>query len=174
MSYHYLPMEKVSFPPVYNLPLTIGRLQWGLPGAFSSPSWTNPAPSACLLRRGAPALRSSSWPSSGSFQKLNLFPVLESPQLDTVLQIGPRKGRIERGSHLPRPPGHPSSDAAQDIAHLQSCKSTLMAHAKFFIYQDPQVLLSKATLKFFSHSAYIFGITTTQAQNLVYCFVEPQ
>jgi len=34
---------KVCFPPVYKLPLRMGTLQWGLPGAFSSPSWTPPA-----------------------------------------------------------------------------------------------------------------------------------
>jgi len=30
--------------------------QWGLPTTFSFPGWTSPAPSACIHRRGAPAL----------------------------------------------------------------------------------------------------------------------
>jgi len=48
-----------------DLPLNIGRLQWGHPIAFSSPGWTSPAPSAYLCRGGAAALSSSLWPSSG-------------------------------------------------------------------------------------------------------------
>ena len=61
--------EKVVFPPLYNLFLSIGRPQRGLPAAFSSPDRTSPVLPACLCRRGTLALRLSSWPSSGPFLK---------------------------------------------------------------------------------------------------------
>ena len=46
-------------------PSGTGKLLQGQLGAFSSSGWTAPTPSACPRRRGAPALWSSSWPSSG-------------------------------------------------------------------------------------------------------------
>ena len=57
------PMQKLDFLPVYVLPSSTGKPQWGLPSAFSSPDWRSLAPSACLYRRDAPALWPSSWPS---------------------------------------------------------------------------------------------------------------
>jgi len=44
--------------------------------------------------------------------QLYIFPVWEAPDLDTVLQLGPHKGRVEGSNHHPSPAGHPSSDAA--------------------------------------------------------------
>lgn len=38
--------------------------------------------------------------------------------LDAGLQVGPHEGRAEGDSHLPRPPGHTSVDAAQDADDL--------------------------------------------------------
>ena len=40
-----------------------------------------------------------------------------------------------------------SSDGAQDTICFLCCKNTLLAYVKFFIHQDPQVLLCRATLK---------------------------
>ena len=128
--------EKSWFPPVYELPLNVGRLYWSLHAAFSSPDWISPSLSACLHRKDTPALWSSSWPSSGPRQKLHLFPVLGAPDLDAVLQMVPHEGRVERHNHLLRPAGHPS-DAAQDTFGLMGCKCTLLAHVKLFICQDP-------------------------------------
>lgn len=51
--------------------VVLERPQWGPPGAFCSPGRIAPAVSACLHRRGAPALWLSSWPSS--------WPVLTGP-----------------------------------------------------------------------------------------------
>ena len=61
-------MQKVSSPPVCKLPSSTGRLQWGLPRAFSSPGWTSPATSTFLHRRGAPALWASSGPAPTALQ----------------------------------------------------------------------------------------------------------
>ena len=46
-------------------------------------------------------------------QKVNIFPVLEDPDLDAILQTGPQKGRVERDNHLPHPAGHHSSYGIQ-------------------------------------------------------------
>ena len=78
----------------------------------------------------------------------------------------PHEGRVEKDNH-------PSSDGAQDTIGLPSCKSTLLAHVKFFIHQGPQLLLHRATLKLFSQSVYVSGITLTQVKNLALRFVEP-
>ena len=50
--------------------------------------------------------------------------------------MGPQEGRVERNNHLPVPAGHPSSDGAQDTICFLSCKSTLLAHVQFFLYQE--------------------------------------
>ena len=55
-----------------------------------------------------------------------------------------------------------------------AARAHLLAHVPFFIHQDPQVLLHRATLKeFFSQPACLPGITLTQEQSLALCFVEP-
>lgn len=55
------------------------------------------------------------------------------------------EGRAEGVNLLPCPSGHSSSGAAQETTGLQGWKHTLLAHLKHFIYQDPQVLFSRAT-----------------------------
>ena len=56
MSCCYLPFQRADSPLVYRLPLGTVRLQWGHTTAFFSPDWTNPDPSACPHRGGAPDL----------------------------------------------------------------------------------------------------------------------
>ena len=51
-------------------PLGTERLQWGLPGPFSSPGWTSPTSSTVLYRRGAPAFWSSSWTPLDPLQQI--------------------------------------------------------------------------------------------------------
>ena len=80
-------------------------------------------------------------------QELRVFFVLRAPGLDTVFQMGPHKSQVERDNHLPVPAGHPSSDGAQGTVCFPRCKSTLLAHVKFFIHRDPQILLCRAMLK---------------------------
>lgn len=41
-------------------------------------------------------------------QQLHIFPVLWTPDLDMVLQMGPHKGRVEGDNPLFLPVGHPS------------------------------------------------------------------
>ena len=93
--------------------------------------------------------------------------MLEVPDLDTVLQMRPHKGRVEGDNHFPVPADHCSSDGIQDTICFLDCKCTLLAHIKFFISQDTWVLLSRATFKeLFSQTLYKSGITPTQVQNL--------
>jgi len=87
---------------------------------------------------------------------------------------GSHEGRVEGDNQLHVLAGHLSSDGTQDTISFPGCKCTLLAHFKFFINQDPEVLLSRATLKeSFSQMVYISGIIPTQVQNLALCFVEP-
>ena len=99
-------------------------------------------------------------------QELSILLVLGSPELDTVFQMWPHKGRVEGDSFLPLPAGHPSVDASQDTVGLPGCKSTLLAHIQLFTHQDPQVLLYRAALcRLFSHSVQISGIATNKRQH---------
>ena len=67
-------------------------------------------------------------------QQLYTPPVLETPDLDAVLQIGPHMGRVEGDNHLPHSTGHLSFDTAQSTADLLGCKSTLLALVQVFIH----------------------------------------
>jgi len=53
-----------------------------------------------------------------------------SPELDTVLQMGPHQGRVEGKENLPRPAGHTPLNAPQDPIGLLGnflayCKQTV-------------------------------------------------
>jgi len=73
-------------------------------------------------------------------------PALTAPHLpcagglNVLLQMGPQKGKAERGYHLPLSTGHTSFDAAQDTIGLLGCHCTLLAQGQVFIYQDPMSL----------------------------------
>jgi len=82
--------------------------------------------------------------------------------------MGPHQGGQENSPHPPAA-GRSCFDAAQVTVGLLGCKHTLLAHAKFFIYQDTSVLFSRATLKESSQSVYISGITPTLVQSLALC-----
>ena len=72
--------------------------------------------------------------ASGLTSKAPHLFVLRPSDLDAILQIGPHKGRTKvYSASLPTP----SFDVAQDTVGLLGCKHTLLAHIKFFIYQDP-------------------------------------
>ena len=65
--------------------------------------------------------------------------------------MGSQEGRTEGDNHLPLPPGHPSSDAAQDAVGLLDCKHALLAHIQLFIHQKTQLLPHRTALnEFFS------------------------
>ena len=66
--------------------------------------------------------------------------MLEAPDLNAVLQIGPHEDGVETVNHFPRSAGHPFSDVAKDTVGLLGCKHTLLAHINFFINKDPKVL----------------------------------
>ena len=56
---------------------------------------------------------------------------------------------------------HCSFDAAQDTVGFLSCKSTLMTNVLLCVHQKQQIFLQMSVLKFFSHSAHIYGIVLT-------------
>ena len=69
-------------------------------------------------------------------QELHTVLVLGVPGLDTGLQMGPYKGRVQGDNPLSPPAGHPSFGAAQDAVGLPGCERTLLAHVQLFVYQD--------------------------------------
>ncbi|KAK4816463.1 hypothetical protein QYF61_017191 [Mycteria americana] len=85
-------------------------------------------------------------PPLDPLQQVHVFPVLRAPELDAVLQVGSQQRGVKGQNHLPRPAGHASFDAAQDMVGLLGCKHTLPAAVQLFIHQYPQVLLHRAAL----------------------------
>jgi len=88
------------------------------------------------------------------FHQLHIFLVLGIPGLDAIqVQMGPHKA------------GCPYFDAVQDTVGLTDHKCTLLAHIKLFVYQNPAVLLHRATLsEFFSQCLHVSEIVPTQVQ----------
>ncbi|KAK4827484.1 hypothetical protein QYF61_018784 [Mycteria americana] len=67
-------------------------------------------------------------------------------RLNAVLQAGSHESGVEEENHLPRPAGHCSFDAAQDMVGFLGCKCTLPRHDEPLIDQHPQALLLTAAL----------------------------
>jgi len=81
----------------------------------------------------------------------------------------------QRDNHLPVPAGRgdpPYSHATQDTIGLLDCKHTLLAHVKLSSTRTPKSLVGLSQ-GFFPYFVYISEITSTQVQNLAFCFVEP-
>ncbi|KAK4817066.1 hypothetical protein QYF61_027095 [Mycteria americana] len=105
---------------------------------------------------------------------VHVLPVLSTPELDAVLQVGSRQSKVEGQSHLPGPAGHASFDAAQDMAAFLGCECTLPAHVQLFTHQYPQDLLCSAALNpFIPQPVLILGVALTQVQDLALGLVEP-
>jgi len=51
--------------------------------------------------------------------------------------MGSHKSRVKGKNHLPRPDGHDSFYAAQDIVGFVGCKNTLPVHVQFFNHLSP-------------------------------------
>ncbi|KAK4823599.1 hypothetical protein QYF61_003799 [Mycteria americana] len=113
-------------------------------------------------------------PPLDPLQQVHVFPVLRTPELDAVLQVGSHQSRVEGQNHLPRPAGHASFDAAQDMVGLLGCERTLLAHVWLFIHQYLQVLLSRTALNpFIPQPVLIPGVAPTQGQDPALGLVEP-
>ncbi|KAK4823668.1 hypothetical protein QYF61_005639 [Mycteria americana] len=106
-------------------------------------------------------------PRLDPLQQVHVFPVLRTPELDGVLQVGSHKSRVEGQNHLPRPAGHTSFDAAQDTVGFLGCERTLPAHVQFVIHQYPQVLLCRAALNpFIPQPVLILGVARPNCRTL--------
>ncbi|KAK4815224.1 hypothetical protein QYF61_022871 [Mycteria americana] len=106
--------------------------------------------------------------------QVHVFPVLRTPVLDAVLQVGSHQSGVEGQDHLPRPAGHAALDAAQGRVGFLGFERTLPAHGQLFIHQDPQVLLHRAALNpFIPQPVLIPGVAPTQVQDLTLGLVEP-
>lgn len=103
------------------------RLQWGLPGDFSSADWTSP-PLFNLHRRGALTLHDPLWPCSNPRRKeqrgtITSLTLLASPGL-----MQPRM-----------------------LLAFWAAKHTPLAHSKLFIHQNPQVFSLKGCSQYICH-----------------------
>jgi len=76
-------------------------------------------------------------PPLDPLQHIHVLPMLGAPELDTGLQVGSHKSGVKGQNHLPRPAGHDSLDAAQDMVGFLGCKRTLLAHVELLIHQYP-------------------------------------
>lgn len=110
MPYKYTPWKRVPPQLSCRLPLCTERLQRSLPRSFSSPGWSSPAPTTCHHSRGTPTLWSSVWCFSGHTSAAPHPSCAGVPDLDAMLQTGPRKGIAEQNNHLPRHDVHTSFD----------------------------------------------------------------
>ena len=68
-------------------------------------------------------------PPLDSLQQVHVCLMLGALELDTVLQVGSYKSGVEGENHLPRPGGHTSFDAAQDVIGFLGCERTLLARS---------------------------------------------
>jgi len=107
-------------------------------------------------------------------QQFHVLLVLRAPELDAGLQVDSHQSGVEGQNQLPRPAGHTSLDAAQDMVGLLGCECILVAHVQLFIRQYPQVLSGRAALDtFIPQSVLVPGITPTSVQDLAPGLVKP-
>lgn len=101
--------------------------------------------STFLCRRGTPLSDDLCGPPLDLLQHPHFLLVLRAPCLDIVLQVGSDEDRIERDNHLVHSAGHLSSDSVQDTVGLLIYRSTMLNCVKFFIHQNPHVLLHRGS-----------------------------
>jgi len=97
-------------------------------------------------------------PPLDPLQHIHVLLMLRAPELDTELQVGSHKSGVKRQNPLPRPAGHASPYAAQDMVGFLGCKCTLPAHVELLIQQYPQVLLRAALEPLSAQPVLVFGI----------------
>ena len=73
-------------------------------------------------------------PPLDPLQQVHVFPVLGSPELDAVLQVGSHESGGEGQNPLPRPASHASFDAAQDTVGFLGCKRRAPNTSKALLY----------------------------------------
>ncbi|PKU46357.1 rna-directed dna polymerase from mobile element jockey- hypothetical protein [Limosa lapponica baueri] len=144
-------------------PLRTGRSPWML--LFSR--MNNPNSQPLLTGEVLQASDHLRGPPLDPFQQVHILPVLRTPELDAVLQVGSHESRAEGQNHLPGPAGHTSFNATQGVLGFLGCNCMLPAHVKLLVHQHPQVLLLRAGLNpFSSQPVSVLGIAVTQVQNL--------
>jgi len=100
-------------------------------------------------------------------QQIHVLLMLGDQELDTRLEVGSHKSRVEGQNHLPRPAGHAAFDAAHDTVGFLDCKGTLPGHIELLVNQHPQVLYLRAALNPFStQPVFVLGTAMTLVQDL--------
>ena len=117
-----------------------------------------PTPSAFLHRKGAPALRVSSWPPLDPLQQLGVFLVTGATDPHAVLQTGSHEGRVE-GTVTSLPA------ATSLLMQLRIQLAFQAASTRFFIYQNQVLLCRTAFNESFSLCVDISGIALTHVQH---------
>ena len=72
-------------------------------------------------------------------QGLNVILAVRGPKLNTVLELQPHQGRVQKDDHFPAPAGNTNSDTRQDATGLPGYTGTLLAHVHSGMNQYPQV-----------------------------------
>jgi len=72
--------------------------------------------------------------------------------VDTVLQMWPHQGRVERKDCLPQSTGHALFNAPQDTIGLLGHRGPLLARGQSLAHQDTQVLLLRAPFQLLTSS----------------------
>ena len=71
-------------------------------------------------------------PALDSLQQVKVLPVVGTPELGTVLQVGSHQSSVERQNHFPQPPCH-SFEATQNIAGVLGC--SILQYSELSIFQ---------------------------------------
>ena len=110
-------------------------------------------------------------PLLDSLQHVSL--VLESPALDTGLQMWPHQCWLDGKVHLPWPAGSTVPNAAQGTISLLCHKGTLLAHGRLGVHQEPQVCFcSVAPQLGGTYHILVHGIVPPQGQDFALPFAE--
>ena len=113
-------------------------------------------------------------PPLDAHQQVYVSPVLRTPHLDALSKVRPHQHAADGQDRLPRPAGHTSFDAVQDMVGFLGCEGTLLAHVQLTIYQYTQIFLNKAPLNpVIPLFVLVMGFTSNQVQDLTFGFVEP-
>jgi len=106
-------------------------------------------------------------------QHIHVLLMLETPELDVVLQVRSHKSGVKGQNPLPHPAGHASLDAAQGTVGFLGCECTLPAHVELLVHQYLQVLLLRAALEPLSaQPVLVFGTAPAHVQDLALGHVE--
>lgn len=113
---HRQPLKRARLSLFHTLPLGVYTHWWELPWGFFSPAEQSHLSQPCLRWEMFQSLNQLCGPLLDALQYVDTSLVLENPELDTRLQVGPHQCWAEGKSRLPQPAGNAFLDAAQILS----------------------------------------------------------